>query len=259
MIRRLLVCFAFVAFAAITSSPAQAWDGEMTLLQPAADAVVSPASSVKFSWNASPYGDDTNSLPYAIYFEVATDAGFSNLVVSKRSTCYSPASCPSSSTEGPFRARLYYWRVRADYQACLDGLAARGMLDSGAANMCKPKTSRVRSFTSRTATSPPPPSGKDRTAPHVRALASSGRRGFNTRLKFNAGDNSGSFGVGLTVFKGPSLAAAWTRRFPVARTPSGAFYINYKSKVAFRGRFCARTFDAAGNKSALSCTQLVIR
>jgi hypothetical protein len=147
------------AIAATLAASASAWDGDMALQRPSPDATLSAGSAINFSWAASPYGDAPKSLPYQLHFQIASEPGFGTdaLLVNRTSGCYSPAGCPSSSTEGPFPPGTYYWRVTSSYDACLSELASRGMLESGAALSCQPQTSEIRSFTVAAPAPAPPP------------------------------------------------------------------------------------------------------
>jgi hypothetical protein len=155
-VRLSVLTITLFAITAAFPSSALAWDGEMTLHAPTAGTTVDAASPVSFSWSASPYGDAPRSLAYQIYFQVASDSSFDSgsLLVDRKSTCYSPGGCQTSSTEGPFAPGVYYWRVTSAYPSCLSDLASRGILNSGAAVFCEPHASDIHSFT---VVPPPPP------------------------------------------------------------------------------------------------------
>jgi PASTA domain len=164
MLRSKFVAFAIAvavtaAIAGTFANSAWAWDGDMALQSPSSDATLSTGSAVNFSWVASPYGDAYKRLAYRLIFQVSSDPGFGSdaLVVDRKTFCYSPAGCPSSSTEGPFPVGTYYWRVTSDYEECIADLANRGMINSGAFEFCQPHSSAIQSFTVVAAPPPPPP------------------------------------------------------------------------------------------------------
>jgi hypothetical protein len=134
--------------AMVSSGRADAWNEapNISRLGPSAGATFSATSHIAFSWHANPYPQLVNGWAYQLHFQIATDPGFSSLVVDRWQSCHSPADCPSISTEGPFTSGTYYWRVTSDYEACLSYLAARGVVQSGAANFCQPQSSEMRSF-----------------------------------------------------------------------------------------------------------------
>jgi hypothetical protein len=144
--------------AATFAGSAAAWDNEMNLQSPAVGATLSSSSPVSFAWSASPYGDAPQRLSYQIHFQVASDPGFpsGSLVVDRTSTCYSPAGCPSTSTEGPFPVGTYYWRVTSSYMNCIYDLAAHGTVGGGGSVICRDKTSDIHSFTAAVPVAPPP-------------------------------------------------------------------------------------------------------
>jgi hypothetical protein len=191
------IAVALTALAAASlAGTARAWDGEMSLYAPATGETLSTTSPINFSWAASPYGDQARTMygsvvAYQLHFQVASDATFASgsLLVDKTSTCYSPAGCPSSTGEGSFTPGVYYWRVTSSFDSCIAVLAAHGMLNSGTAVACQPKSSEVRSFTVAAPTAPTPtprypygwvtPAKRTRSAAVKSPAVAEGRMGVN--------------------------------------------------------------------------------
>jgi hypothetical protein len=103
---------------------------------------------------------------------------------------------------------------------------------------------------------------RDRIAPRVRALPSRGKRGRFARLRYTVFDASGRTREVVRIYgrRGRVLA---TKRRILATTRRGRVYfvrwkVPRKTKLQ-RPRFCVRAWDAAGNRSRLSCARLRIR
>jgi hypothetical protein len=104
---------------------------------------------------------------------------------------------------------------------------------------------------------------RDVSAPSVRALPSSGRRGRAARLRYRVSDNSGSARVSVTVYRGRRALARIRRSHTAARSRNVLFYYlawRVPRKLAKRPlRFCVVAADPSGNKTArASCARLRI-
>ena len=103
----------------------------------------------------------------------------------------------------------------------------------------------------------------DLTAPAVRALVSSGRRGRAARLRYRVSDDSRSARVSITVYRG-RRALARIRRSHTATNPNVLFYYvtwRVPRRLAKRPalRFCVGATDSSGNATARqSCAVLRI-
>jgi len=99
----------------------------------------------------------------------------------------------------------------------------------------------------------------DRTAPVVKALASTGRRGAPFFLLYRSTDDRGFAGETYAIFKGTKLVKQWSvmageRDGRVQRAPS-----SLPPSVSGKLTFCVGAQDMNGNRSAWSCAPLTIR
>jgi len=103
---------------------------------------------------------------------------------------------------------------------------------------------------------------RDTTAPRVRALPSTGRRGGPARLRYRVTDDGGRSAEQVTVFRARKALARL--RSPVhPAVPGRALYnfVTWRVPGGLRGgrlRFCVTAADAAGNRSRASCAALRI-
>jgi len=101
----------------------------------------------------------------------------------------------------------------------------------------------------------------DTQPPVVQALVSAGVAGGDASLKYTVKDNSGKTHEELTVTISPSDV----RHYKTDLGPAVAGHVyGYKllkipSDMAGTYRWCVRSFDAAGNASAQSCSTLTIK
>jgi hypothetical protein len=81
------------------------------------------------------------------------------------------------------------------------------------------------------------------------------------RLEYRVGDDSGSSRAQVTVSRrGRTIFSAATLLVPV--NPVRVAYVLWRPQAALRPgtlRFCVRATDAAGNRSAPSCSTLTLR
>jgi hypothetical protein len=105
---------------------------------------------------------------------------------------------------------------------------------------------------------PRPP--RDRTAPRVRTLASTGTAGAVARLRYSVFDDSQKTRETIRVSRGGRvLGVTKTTLGPRSVTKIYARPWRIPDGVSGRLRFCVTAWDAAGNRSAPSCSPLVIR
>ena len=106
----------------------------------------------------------------------------------------------------------------------------------------------------------PPPLGADRRAPKVLAFDSTGSRGKEARIGYWVLEGRGKTRQVIRVFRGHRvLTTLWT---PLAdANPFDVSETTWRVPANLRGslRFSVRSIDAAGNKSALSWAQVLIR
>jgi len=105
---------------------------------------------------------------------------------------------------------------------------------------------------------PKPP---DVAAPSAKALASTGRRGATVKLLASVSDDSGEASLSLVVKRGSATIATIRRGFVPAvgqKTVATPWAVPAKAPDGAY-RHCVRATDRAGNTSALSCAQLVLR
>ncbi len=253
----------------VTSHKTSSFDGDMLLQTPAPNATIGAGQTVSFSWSAAPYGEvlPYPSLPYQIQFQVASDSGFSSLVVNAQATCASPATCQSSTSQGPFPPGVYYWRITSTYEACLQALAATGAINSGQAaiDSCGPKASAVQSFTvtaptATTTTTSPAPTTTTATptiatsgtqVPVVRVLGgSTGKLGRNMSLRFTLTDD-GMAAVSVWVFRG--TVTVWKRAYgPQAFKPGQIYVIPWRPTRTGSFKFCLIATASPG-RNTQSC------
>ena len=101
----------------------------------------------------------------------------------------------------------------------------------------------------------------DVTAPHVRALASTGTVGGATDLRYLVGDDSGRTWEILTIYRNGKPTARYRTTLGPAREGRIYAYRLDDTPASYRGtfRFCVQSRDAAGNVSKTSCAAVTIR
>jgi Divergent InlB B-repeat domain len=90
----------------------------------------------------------------------------------------------------------------------------------------------------------------DQTAPTVRALRSSGRRGRTARLRYRVSDDSGRSRVSVTVYRGRRALARIRRTHAATNRKVLFYYVSWRvpRKLAKRPlRFCVAATDSSGN------------
>jgi hypothetical protein len=90
----------------------------------------------------------------------------------------------------------------------------------------------------------------DQTAPTVRALRSSGRRGRTARLRYRVSDDSGRSRVSVTVYRGRRALARIRRTHTATNRKVLFYYVSWRvpRKLAKRPlRFCVAATDPSGN------------
>ena len=105
------------------------------------------------------------------------------------------------------------------------------------------------------------PTPPDVVAPTAKALVSTGRRGTIVKLLATVSDDSGEVSVVEQVKLGPKTVATIKRSVFVAAVGARTVVTRWKvpAKAVGAYRHCIRVSDRAGNASALSCAELVIR
>lgn len=100
----------------------------------------------------------------------------------------------------------------------------------------------------------------DRTAPRVRALASTGRSGGATVLRYLVSDASGKTRETIAIYRGGTLLARYRTTLGPARAGRVYAYRLTRTPADLRGslRFCVQSSDAAGNTSKASCATVTI-
>ena len=103
---------------------------------------------------------------------------------------------------------------------------------------------------------------RDTSAPQVRALRSSGRRGRAARLRYRVSDGSGSARVSVTVYRGRRALARIRRSHTASANRNVLFYYvtwRVPRKLAKRPlRFCVTATDPSGNSARAGCAPLRI-
>jgi hypothetical protein len=108
----------------------------------------------------------------------------------------------------------------------------------------------------------PPAAPADTSAPIVRALASSARRGSRAALRYRAHDDRASLIVLSVVYdrRGRRVGAAMSRFFAPQAGRSYALSWRVPRTIRTgRGRFCLAAIDRAANASRISCASLLVR
>ena len=82
--------------------------------------------------------------------------------------------------------------------------------------------------------------------PSVRALSGSGKTGQVMRLRYRTADNNGRTREKITVSRGGSLIASWSRRMAPAQWGT-IQAINWQPRSAASYSLCVRAWDPAGN------------
>jgi hypothetical protein len=101
----------------------------------------------------------------------------------------------------------------------------------------------------------------DRVAPRVKALASKGKRGRVARLRYTVFDDRGRTREVVRIYGRRGRLLGTKRRILTATARGRVYFVRWKvpRKSQRRLRFCVRAWDAAGNRSRLSCAQLRLR
>jgi len=99
---------------------------------------------------------------------------------------------------------------------------------------------------------------RDTKPPSLKALASSGKRGGTTTLRFRANDNSGTTKLAVEIRRGGKVVGSLATKFGAAKGNVSA--VRFRTPSGFSGNYtwCATAADKAGNRSARSCAALRI-
>lgn len=103
------------------------------------------------------------------------------------------------------------------------------------------------------------PVTKDTVPPKARALASTGKRGTQVKLRLQASDETGEVRLRVQVKTATKTLATISVGF-TKTDPVKTYFVNWRAPARLTGtiKHCLQAFDRTGNASAVSCAKLTI-